>query len=184
MNRVMSIKNDPYRRGAIAVFVAITLVTHFACASLAVDMGYSCALIPEAQSAGASGALGCTNLLADKLSDAPSGRLDRLSSMIQGAHRFHSRQGQMTDVGTWDSANGFFPEFRGTESEAYAKAAGREEIVVEGWPCGAAWGPERVWVAGNLATESDLAWVGALSLLGRSSLMQAFLVKWGPVMLG
>lgn len=164
-------------RGVAVLFVAVTLVTLLLFASLAVDVGYICALTAEQQNTADAGALGGAVALqeADSMSV-----LDRVLDIIarnQRAQGYLSLDDQIIEIGAWDSINRTFsalpPEdwekgafavrVRAARNNAelffaalmgkYSTDVSREAVAVGSGPCGGIWGLEGV-DAGSITTDS------------------------------
>lgn len=178
MKRFFAPENDPRRRGVTVVFVTISLFTLFACASLAIDVGYICALTAEAQNTADAGALAGANLLQEKVYDTLEKRVLRLIGLNQKTQGFLSLDDQIIEVGKWDSAaQKFYPldpvdweeaafavRVRAARNEVglfFAPIAGhrstdvtREAVAIGSRPCRGIWGLEGVRVPGGVVTDS------------------------------
>jgi hypothetical protein len=193
MKRFFAPKSDPRRRGVTVVFVTISLFTLFACASLAIDVGYICALTAEAQNTADAGALAGANLLQEKIHDTLEKRVLRLIGLNQKPQGYFSLDDQIIEVGKWDSyEQKFYPldrvdwedaafavRVRAARNEVglfFAPIAGhkttdvtREAVAIGSRPCRGIWGLEGVRVPGGVVTDSYESGDGAYDPLTAGS---------------
>lgn len=166
------------RRGAALVFTGVTLIVLLLCASLAIDVGYICALTAEAQNTADSGALAGATLLQQKNSEELVERVRELIGTNQKRQGFLSLDDQIIEVGKWDSryqkfyalpedeweTDAFAVKVRAVRNNAklfFAAIAGhtktdvwREAIAVGTRPCRGIWGLEGITISGNALTDS------------------------------
>lgn len=181
------------RRGATVVLTAISLVTLLLCASLAVDVGYICALTAEAQNNADAGALAGANLLMEEKSHMLRERVLKLIGKNQRPQRFLSLDDQLIEVGVWDSVNQKFIPLPEEEWEDgafavrvraarnrvplfFAAIAGRthtdvwrEAVAVGSRDCEGIWGLEGIDVVGTPLTDSYDSSDGAYDALTAGS---------------
>ncbi len=164
------------RRGAVAVFAAISLVTLLLCASLAVDVGYICALTAEAQNNADATALAGASALKESTSDFRARALDVLARN-QATQGFQSFDDQIIEVGRWDNATLTFsslPDFQSASANAvrvlsvradvplfFASIMGhdattvqREAVALVTPSCQGIWGVNSVTVPGSVTIDS------------------------------
>lgn len=178
MKRFPAKLDDSRERGSTVVFVAISLLTLLACASLAIDVGYICALVAEAQNTADAGALAGAGLLQEEVYEDLEDRVLRLIGMNQETQGFISLDDQLIEVGKWDSLEQrFFPldladweegafavrvrAARNNVNLFFAAIAGhqttniwREAVAIGSRPCRGIWGLEGVRVPGGVVTDS------------------------------
>ena len=166
------------RRGAVLVFVGVTLITLLLCASLAVDVGYICALTAEAQNTADAGALAGAVMLQQGKSDELMKYVYEVIGMNQKRQGFLSLDDQIIEVGRWDSQyqkfsalppdewedGAFAVRVRAVRNNAqlfFAAIAGhtetdvwREAVAVGSRGCRGIWGLEGIRIGGNVVTDS------------------------------
>ncbi len=178
MRRICKQDTSSRRRGVVALLVAVTLVVLLICGSLAVDVGYICALTAEQQNNADAGALAGAVALqeGDSLSV-----LDRVRDVIarnQQPQGYRSLEDQIIEIGWWHPVyQTFVPldvadwEVRGyaVRVRAYRNNAplflaaimgktstnvSREAVTVGAGQCRGIWGIEGVRIPGNVLTDS------------------------------
>lgn len=175
---------NPYahRRGVALVLVAASLVTLLLFASLAVDVGYICALTAEQQNTADAGALaGASGLQDDDWVAAQRRALDVIArnQIPQG---FLSLDDQIIEFGWWDSVrltfhplddldHAFATRVRAARNNAplffaalmgkHSTDVSRQAVAVGSKPCGGIWGLEGVTVPGHVMTDSYNSTEGA-----------------------
>ncbi|MEK6798749.1 MAG: pilus assembly protein TadG-related protein [Planctomycetota bacterium] len=178
MLRLRKQETPTRRRGATIVLTAVSLVTLLICASLAIDVGYICALTAEAQNTSDAGALGGAEMLQRKEFVGIHGRVLELVSTNQKRQGFAAPDDQIIEFGKWDSKyqkfyplasdewekNAFAVRVRAVRNKAqlfFAAVAGhtstnvwREAIAVGSRPCKGIWGLNGVRVVGDVTTDS------------------------------
>lgn len=177
MKRLASRDHSTRRRGAVVVFVTVSLVTLFIFAALAVDVGYICALTAEQQNTADAGALAGANLLQEGETYGVDDYVRRLIGKNQKPQGYLSLEDQLIEIGIWNSVTNEFtaypPELwdrafavrvRAARNQAPLFFAGvmgktetdvwREAVAVGSKPCGGIWGLEGVEVPGNVITDS------------------------------
>jgi hypothetical protein len=161
------------RRGAALVFVAVSIVTLLVMASLAVDVGYICALTAEQQNTADAVALACASGLQDADADEAHARAMEFLELNQKPQGFLSLNDQIIEYGWWDSVNlVFHPDsenrfacrVRAARNNAplfFAALMGhletdvwRDAVAIGTKPCGGIWGLAGVRVPGNVTTDS------------------------------
>lgn len=180
MKRSVGRDNSSRRRGAVAVLVAASLVTLFIFASLAVDVGYICALTAEQQNTADAASLAGAGVLQEGDAMSPLERALNVIGLNQKRQGYLSLEDQIVEIGIWNSRDGIFtaypPEkwdrafavrvraarnnaplfFAGvmgkTETDVY-----REAVAVGSKPCGGIWGIEGVRVPGHVVTDSFIS---------------------------
>lgn len=169
------------RRGAVAVMVAACMVTLLLAASLAVDVGYICALTAEQQNnADASALAGASGLQDEDWREAYNRAMEYLK-LNQLPQKYLSLEDQIIEFGWWDSSTDIFHpvddledafavRVRAARNDAplfFAGLAGRTETDVSrsatsvgSKPCGGIWGLEGI-KAGSIWTDSFNSTEGA-----------------------
>ena len=164
------------RRGAVVVFVAISLVTLLLCASLAIDVGYICALTAEAQNNADAAALAGASALKESTSDFRARALDVLARN-QATQGFQSLDDQIIEAGRWDKATMTFSSLPDSQSASanavrvrsvradvplfFASVMGhdvttvqREAVALVTPSCQGVWGVNSVTIPGSVAIDS------------------------------
>ncbi|MCH7596580.1 MAG: hypothetical protein IID35_08475, partial [Planctomycetes bacterium] len=164
------------RRGAVVAFVAISLVTLLLCASLAVDVGYICALTAEAQNNADAAALAGASALKESTSDFRARALDMLARN-QATQGFQSLDDQIIEAGRWDKATMTFSSLPDSQSASanavrvrsvradvalyFASVMGhdtttvqREAVALVTPSCQGIWGIDSVTVPGSVTIDS------------------------------
>lgn len=177
MKRFLARSDDSRRRGSTVAFVAISLFTLFACASLAVDVGYISALVAEAQNTADAAALAGGTAMQDELPFDALDRVDVILAMNQATQGYHSLDDQTVELGQWAcDGSGFIPialsdagtanavrvvARRNNVSLIFAAIFGhsstdvsREAIAMVPRRCKGIWGLNTVTVPGNVETDS------------------------------
>jgi hypothetical protein len=177
MNRSARRNQTKPRRGAVVVLVAVSLVTLFIFAALAVDVGYICALTAEQQNTADAGSLAGANMLQEGKHYNVDERVLRLVGENQKPQGYLSLDDQIVEVGIWNSRDrefialdpadwdrAFAVRVRAARNQASLFFAGvigitetdvwREAVAVGSKPCGGIWGLEGVVVPGNVITDS------------------------------
>ncbi len=166
------------RRGVVAVLAAVCLVVLLICGSLAVDVGYICALTAEQQNNADAGALAGAVALQE---DDSLSVLDRVRDVLarnQQAQGYLSLNDQIIEIGWWHPVYQTFValdavdwEVRGyaVRVRAYRNNAplflaaimgktstnvSREAVTVGSGQCRGIWGVEGVRIPGNVLTDS------------------------------
>ena len=162
---------------------AISLVTLLLCASLAVDVGYICALTTEAQNNADSAALAGASALKDNDTDFRARALDVLSRN-QDAQGFQSLDDQIIELGRWDKVAQAFSVMADSEIASanavrvrsvragvplfFAGIAGheattvqREAVAMSTPSCNGVWGIDSATVPGSVIIDSWDSTTGA-----------------------
>jgi len=167
------------RRGAVVVLVAVTLVTLLLCATMAVDVGYICALSAEQQSNADAGALAGAGALYDGDLLTPKQRAYEVIGYNQKRQGYLSLEDQVVEIGWWHpvdnvftalpdpadwSTRGYAVRVRAYRNDAplfFARIIGknstdvsREAVTVGGELCKGIWGVQGVRIPGNVYTDS------------------------------
>lgn len=185
--RIRTSKNrTPRRRGAVVALVGVSLMTLLIFASLAVDVGYICALTAEAQDNADAGCLAGASAIHE---GDYSHYKDRALEMIgknQQYQGFFSLKDQIVEVGRWDKATATFTVLdpsladKGNAVRVVAKRnnaqlffasiighnstdISREAIAKVSPTCGGVWGLDEVFVPGNVLVDSYDSTEGAYS---------------------
>ncbi len=164
-------------RGVAVLLVAVTLVTLLLFASLAVDVGYICALTAEQQNTADAGALGGAVALQEGDSISVLDRVLDIIARNQRAQGYLSLDDQIIEIGAWDSINQVFsalpPEdweegafavrVRAARNDAqlffaalmgkHSTDVSREAVAVGSGPCSGIWGLDGL-DAGSITTDS------------------------------
>lgn len=177
MHRPSQLKCSSKRRGAVAVFAAISLVTLLLCASLAVDVGYICVLTGEAQTTADAAAYAGAGALRELEYDSIIARVNDIIARNQSLQGFSSPDDQIVQIGRWDRSTQTFvalPEEEVGSANAvrvvavrndvplfFAALAGRSttsvqrEAVAMFLPlCSGLWGVDTVTVSGTVDIDS------------------------------
>lgn len=177
MKRMVTLNFRLRRRGAVIVLTAISIVTLLLCASLAVDVGYICALTAEQQNTADAGSLAGAIALQQEDSESARRRALNIIARNQKSQGFLSLRDQIVEIGIWDSVsqiftaldptewgNGFAVRVRAARNGVplfFARLIGRnttdvwrEAVAVGSRPCGGIWGLNGVRVPGNVRTDS------------------------------
>jgi hypothetical protein len=180
MKRLISRSLSSQRRGAVVVIVAVSMVTLLLFASLAVDVGYICALTAEQQNTADAASLAGAGVLQEGDSLPVLARIHDVISRNQRTQGFHSLEDQIIDIGIWNSVTHTFIPYdpvdwdkafavrvRAARNNAplfFAAIMGktetdvwREAVAVSYKPCGGIWGLEGVRVPGNVETDSYIS---------------------------
>ena len=165
---------NPKRRGAVVVLVAVALVTLFMCASLAIDVGYICALTAEQQNNADASALAGASGLQDEDAAEADRRAFEFLALNQRPQGYESLDDQLVEYGWWDSVNlvfnavddlddAFAVRVRAARNDArlfFAPLMGHSSTDVSRFatavgskPCGGIWGLEGI-TAGSVNTDS------------------------------
>ena len=180
MKRMVNLGSSLRRRGAVVVLTAISIVTLLICASLAIDVGYICALTAEQQNTADAGSL--SGAIALQQGDSMSARERALDIIArnQKAQGFLSLRDQIVEIGTWDSisqrftpldpmdwGSAFAVRVRAARNDAplfFARLIGhhttdvwREAVAVGSRSCEGIWGLNGVRVPGNVVTDSYIS---------------------------
>jgi hypothetical protein len=165
------------RRGAVAVLVAISMVTLLLFGALAVDVGYICAIIAEQQNTADASSLAGAGVLQYGDTTTTKQHVLDVIAMNQRPQGYLSLDDQIIEIGIWNSVtNTFTPSDEANWEDAFAvrvraarnqtqlffaAIAGitetdiwREAIAVGSGPCGGIWGLEGVRTTGNITTDS------------------------------
>jgi len=163
MKRMVNLNFRLRRRGAVVVLTAISIVTLLICASLAVDVGYICALTAEQQNTADAGSLAGAIALQQEDSEGARERALKIIARNQKSQGFLSLKDQIVEIGIWDSVsqtftaldqtewgNGFAVRVRAARNEAplfFARLIGhhttdvwRDAVAVGSRSCGGIWG--------------------------------------------
>lgn len=178
MKRRATRHNTNRRPAATVVLVGVSMVTLLLFASLAVDVGYICALTAEAQNNADAGALAGANLLQEEEYDNLRERVLHIIGLNQRPQGFLSLDDQLVEFGKWDSATQTFYRLPPEDWEAGAFAVrvraernnvalffatvmghnfthiNREAVAIGTRPCEGIWGLNGVRVVGNVTTDS------------------------------
>jgi hypothetical protein len=170
-------KNDSrHRRGVVAVLVAVSMVTILLFASLAVDVGWICALCTEMQNTADAGALAGAVALRQSDSDAAIARAYEILERNLKQLGYGSLEDQVVEIGIWDSVNQTFtaldpaqwndafavrvrarrpdaPLFFAAIAGKYSTDVWREAVAAGSGPCEGIWGLQGV-TAGSVHTDS------------------------------
>lgn len=175
---------SPRRRATVAVLVAVSLVTLLLCASLAIDVGYICALTGEAQNNADAAALAGASAIRDGDPTAVEARALQFLTLNQATQGFYSPDNQTIEVGQWDcSSNGFVLLADPADPSANAvrvvsrrdgvslffaplmghntTSVSREAIAMVALPCQGIWGLSSLSIPGNVMVDSFDSTVGA-----------------------
>lgn len=174
------------RRGTVVVLTAVIMVTLLAFASLAVDVGYICALTTEQQNTADAAALGGTTALRYENGDDAIRRARRIIGLNQVPQGYRSLRDQTIELGDWDCMSDGYtaidPAFpnkanavrvvarRNNVALFFAGIIGinetdvsREAIAMVRKPCLGIWGIGGVRVPGNVYIDSYDSTVGNYS---------------------
>ncbi len=170
--------------------VGVSLMTLMIFASLAVDVGYICALTAEAQDNADAGCLAGASAIHQGDYDNYKYRALDLITQNQKYQGFSSAEDQVIEIGRWDRATETFstlPEDDGVSkgnairvvakrNQAplfFASIIGhnttdvwRESVAMVAPTCGGVWGLEEVFVPGNVVVDSYDSTEGAYSVGG------------------
>ncbi len=175
--RDVHLERKPRRRGAVVVLVTASMVTLLVFASLAVDVGYICALTGEAQDNADAGCLAGASAIHQGDYDSVKARALDLIGRNQKRQGFHALEDQIVEVGRWDKATSTFDSMdfsladkanavrvvavRNKVSLFFASVMGhhstdvrREAIAMVAPTCGGVWGIKDVYVGGNVRVDS------------------------------
>lgn len=179
--------NEPARRrGVIVAFVAVSIVTLLLCASLAVDVGYICALTAEQQDNADAGCLAGAAAIHNGDYDSYEKWALEMIGKNQHYQGFFSIEDQIVEVGQWDRATATFTALDPTLARKanairvvaarndaplfFASIIGhnstsvtREAIARVSPTCGGIWGLDEVFVPGNVIVDSYDSTEGAYS---------------------
>ena len=103
MNRSTRGNQSNRRRGAVVVLVAVSLITLFIFAALAVDVGYICALTAEQQNNADATALAGAGGLQDDDWKAALRHAKYILGKNQQPQGYRSLEDQIIEVGIWNS---------------------------------------------------------------------------------
>ncbi len=184
MTRMYSSRSTS-RRGAVVVLVAISMVTLLVCASLAIDVGYICALTTEQQNNADAGALAGAGALYDGDLLTPKENVYAILATNQKRQGYLSLEDQVVEIGWWHpvdnvftalpdpgdwSTRGYAVRVRAYRSDAplffarimgrYSTTVWREAVTVGSDKCEGIWGVEGVRIPGNVYTDSYDSTVG------------------------
>lgn len=174
------------RRGTVVVLTAVVMVTLLCFASLAVDVGYICALTTEQQNTADAAALGGTTALRYGNGGDAIRRARRIIGLNQIPQGYRSPRDQTIELGDWDCLSDGYtaidPAFpnkanavrvvarRNNVSLFFAGIMGinktnvsREAIAMVRKPCLGIWGIGGVKVPGNVYIDSYDSTVGNYS---------------------
>jgi len=183
MKRILNQDDPKRRRGAVIVFVAISLVTLLMFAALAVDVGWICTLCAEMQNTADAGALAGAISLADQEPDSARGRAFEILKRNLRMLGYGSLEDQEVELGIWDSVDQKFtaldpaywndafavrvrarwpeaPLFFAALAKRYSTDVWREAVAAGSGPCEGIWGLEGV-KAGSVHTDSYNSTEGA-----------------------
>jgi len=167
-------KETSRRRGAVIVMVAASLITLLLVGSLAVDVGYICALTAEQQNNADAGALAGASGLQDEDWREAHRRAITILALNQRPQGYESLEDQIIEFGWFDSVNNkfhvvddleraFAVRVRAARNRVplfFAAIAGhtetdvwRQAVAVGSKPCGGIWGLEGI-TAGSIWTDS------------------------------
>lgn len=180
MKRTVTVNSPLRRRGVVVVLTAISIVTLLICASLAIDVGYICALTAEQQNTADAGSL--SGAIALQQGDSMSARERALDIIArnQKSQGFLSLRDQIVEIGSWDSVSqrftpldpmdwgsAFAVRVRAARNDAplfFARLMGhhttdvwREAVAVGSRSCEGIWGLNGVRVPGNVVTDSYIS---------------------------
>jgi hypothetical protein len=162
------------RRGAVVVLTVVSIVMLLLCASLAVDVGYICALAAEQQNNADAGALAGASALQDGDSWDAEDRVLRIIARNQRPQLYLSLEDQIIEFGWFDTYNNVFhpvadpsrafavrvraarnraPLFFASIMGRYTTDVSREAIAAGSRPCTGIWGLEGI-TAGSILTDS------------------------------
>lgn len=182
----LHLERDPRRRGAVVVLVTASMVTLLIFASLAVDVGYICALTGEAQDNADAGCLAGASAIHQGDYDSVKARALDIISRNQKRQGFLALEDQIIEVGRWDKATATFTSMdfsladkanavrvvgiRNKVSLFFASVMGhhstdvsREAIAQVAPTCGGVWGIDEVKVPGNVVVDSYFSTEGEYS---------------------
>lgn len=163
------------RRGAVLVFVGVSLIMLLLVASLAIDVGYICALTAEQQNNADAAALACASALQDGVPGDAETRARDILGLNQQPQGYVSLDDQLVQLGQWDRAGQTFTvaddvaeasacrvvAARNNAPLFFAAIAGhlstdvtREAVAIAPRPCGGIWGLEGIRINGNVETDS------------------------------
>ncbi len=167
------------RRGVILALIAVSTITLLVCASLAVDVGYICALTAEQQNNADAGALAGAVALQEGDTMSVMDYIKDIIARNQKMQGYLSLEDQVIDIGWWHPVDMTFtplpdpvdwPErgyavrvraFRTNAPLFFARLMGhhsttvwREAITVGSELCKGIWGVEGVRIPGNVYTDS------------------------------
>ena len=108
MKRVDNSRTTARRRGAVVVLVAISMVTLLLCATLAVDVGYICALTVEQQNNADAGALAGAGALYDGDLITPKESVYEILAKNQRQQGYLSLDDQVVEIGWWHPVDNVF----------------------------------------------------------------------------
>ncbi len=183
MKRTFNQSNPKRRRGAVVVFVAVSILTLLLFASLAVDVGWICTLCAEMQNTADAGALAGAIALAEADSDSAIARAYEIVGRNLKQLGYGSLDDQVVEIGIWDSVNQEFtaldpaywddafavrvrarrpdaPLFFAAFAGKYSTDVWREAVAAGSGPCEGIWGLEGVTV-GSVHTDSYNSTEGA-----------------------
>jgi hypothetical protein len=170
-------EGDPKRRrGAVVVFVAVSMITLLLFAALAIDVGWICTLCAEMQNTADAGALAGAIALREEDNDAAIARAYEILGRNLKELGYGSLDDQVVELGIWDSAEQKFtpldpaewndafavrvrarwpeaPLFFAAIAKHYQTDVWRDAVAVGSGPCEGIWGLEGV-VAGSVHTDS------------------------------
>lgn len=127
MKRLAYYPKSTRRRGVVAVLVGITLITLLLFASLAIDVGYICALTAEMQNNADAGAMAGASALREGDYAGYHDRALQIIALNQQPQGYLSLDDQVVEVGTWDKA---LLTFTALDP---ANAASANAVRVVGW---------------------------------------------------
>jgi hypothetical protein len=164
----------PRRRGAVIVLTAVSIATLLMCATLAIDVGYICALTTEQQNNADAAALAGASALQEGDWWGVHERALHVLERNQKAQGYLSLEDQIIEVGWYDSVNDVFhvlddptrafavrvraarnqaPLFFAPLMGRYATDVWREAVAVGSGSCTGIWGIEGI-TAGSINTDS------------------------------
>jgi hypothetical protein len=164
------------RRGAVVVFVAVSMITLLLFAALAVDVGWICTLCAEMQNTADAGALAGAIALREEDSDAARARAYEILGENLRRLGYGSLEDQVVEIGIWDSVTQKFmaldpadwgdafavrvrarwpeaPLFFAAIAKRYSTDVYRDAVAVGSGPCEGIWGINGVTV-GSVHTDS------------------------------
>lgn len=186
MKRSAVSNSAPRRRGMVVALVAVSMVTLLLFGSLAVDVGYICALTAEAQDNADAGCLAGVSAIHDGDYGSVRARALDMIGRNQKRQGFLALEDQIIEVGRWDKATATFESMdfslaskanavrvvakRNKVSLFFAALIGhtstdvsREAIAQVAPTCGGVWGLDEVKVPGNVVVDSYFSTEGDYS---------------------
>lgn len=178
------LQTESRRQGMVVVVVAVSLVTILLFGSLAVDVGYICALTAEAQNTADAGALAGADALRETEYDSILARVHDIIARNQESQGFSAPDDQIIEIGRWDASiqefTAVLPSDAGSANAVrvvavrndvslfFAALAGktttnisREAVAMFLPSCSGIWGIDSVTVPGTIDIDSYNSTEGA-----------------------